>query len=194
MGKVFARIDEPLRRFISAQQMFFVATAPLAADGHVNVSPKGLDSFRIIDDRTVVYADLVGSGVETVAHVRENGRIVLMFCAFSGGPKICRLHGRAEVIDARHADFRALRELIPVAGGLRGFIRVHCTRVSDSCGFGVPLFDFVAQRTQLVDWGQKKGAEELREYLRAKNLSSVDGLPGAVVETLEDVDCETGES
>lgn len=178
MGKQYERIDSRLAGFISKQQMFFVATAPASSEGLVNVSPKGLDSFRILDDTTVVYADLIGSGIETVAHVRENGRIVIMFCAFEGAPKIVRLHGRGEVIDPTHADFDALTSHFPKFTGLRCFLRVDCHRISDSCGFGVPLYTFAGQREQLTDWAERKGEPNLDEYIAVNNASSLDGLPG----------------
>ncbi len=178
MGSVFPGIDDRIRRFINEQRMFFVATAPLAESGHVNLSPKGLDSFRILDEVTVAYADLAGSGIETVAHVRENGRIVLLFCAFQGAPKIIRLHGRGEVICETHSDFECLAGEFPELKGLRSIIRVTCTRISDSCGFGVPLYDFVGQRSQLSDWAENKGADEVRKYVRDRNSTSIDGLLG----------------
>lgn len=178
MGKVYEAIDDTIKEFIAAQQMYFVATAPNAQDGHVNLSPKGLDSLRILDRNTVVYADLAGSGIETVAHLRENGRIVLMFCAFTGSPNIVRLHGHGEVIEPGDEAFEDLASLFPHRDGLRSFIRIECTRISDSCGFGVPLYDFVKQREQLTTWGEKKGAAGVQAYLQEKNLRSIDGLPG----------------
>ena len=181
MSKVYQQLTPELIAFIEAQKMFFVGTAPGSADGHVNVSPKGLDSFRILDDHTVVYADLAGSGIETVAHVRENARVVFMFCAFEGAPNIVRLHGRGEVVEQGHADFDSICALFGELTGLRSFIRVNCTRISDSCGYGVPLFEFKQHRTQLVGWSEKKGAAGLKQYLREKNRHSIDGLPGIEV-------------
>lgn len=178
MGKVFEVIDERLQAFIKQQQMFFVATAPNAANGHVNVSPKGMDSFRVLDGTTVAYADLVGSGIETVAHLRENGRIVVMFCAFNGAPNIVRLHGRGEVVEPGQGGFEDLASHFPVSVGLRSVIRIECTRISDSCGYGVPLFDFVGPREQLTKWAENKGADGVKAYLQQKNLTSIDGLPG----------------
>jgi len=180
MGKVFDKIDDSLADFIGRQQMFFVASAPLSKEGKINLSPKGLDSLRILDERTVAYADLVGSGIETVAHLQENGRIVLMFCAFEGPPKIVRLHGRGEVIEPAHKDFKQLSSQFPELAGLRCrcFIRIHCDRISDSCGFGVPLFEYTGQRSQLTDWAKVKGVEALAQYQREKNAKSLDDLPG----------------
>ena len=178
MGRVFPAIDETVAEFIQQQQMFFVATAPLTADGHVNLSPKGLDSFRILDERTVAYLDLVGSGIETVAHLKENGRIVVMFCAVSGPPKILRLHGQGEVIEPSHESFEALRPQFPSHCGVRSIIRIRCSRISDSCGFGVPLYEFRGHRAQLLDWAERKGQESLEQYQQEKNARSLDGLPG----------------
>lgn len=178
MGKVYETIVDPIRNFVQSQQMFFVATAPSSIDSLVNLSPKGLDSFRILDDQTVAYADLAGSGIETVAHVKENGRIVIMFCAFEGAPKIIRFHGRGEVIESAHPEFSTLAASFPDLAGLRSIIRVHCTRISDSCGFGVPLYQFQGHRSQLSDHWERKGAHGLREYQREKNRVSLDGLPG----------------
>ena len=178
MGKVYDTIDESIVEFIQRQQMFFVATAPLSGDGHVNLSPKGLDSLRILDEQTVAYADLTGSGIETVAHVRENRRIVVMFCEFEGPPKIIRLHGRGEVIEPQHVDFKRLRTLFPERNGLRCFIRIHCDRISDSCGFGVPRYDFKDHRPQLIAWAERKGADGVVKYQQEVNATSVDGLPG----------------
>src|SRR5262245_52004943 len=144
MGKTFESIDAPLEAFIRAQQMYFVATAPLDAHGHVNLSPKGLDTLRILGPRAVAYLDHVGSGAETVAHLRENGRIVVMLCAFQGAPRIVRLHGRGLVWEPGEPEFERLRPLFPDGPVGRAVIQVEIERISDSCGFGVPLFEFTA--------------------------------------------------
>ena len=178
MGKEYETITNSLADFIRRQQVFFVATAPLSADGHVNLSPKGLDSLFIQDDRTVIYADLIGSGIETVAHLKENGRIVLMFCAFEGAPKIIRLHGRGEAIGRKNAEFQSIAAHFPAYTGLRSFIRIHCDRISDSCGWGVPLYEFQGQRNQLTDWAERKEMKSLDEYVAKNNSKSIDGLPG----------------
>lgn len=182
MGKTYDAIDDRLAEFIRAQQMFFVATAPLASDGCVNLSPKGLASFQILDERTVAYADLAGSGIETVAHLNENARIVIMFCAFTGAPKIVRLHGRGEVIDPDHDDFANMQKRFPPYTGLRCFIRVDCMRISDSCGWGVPLYEYQGQRSQLIDWADKKGIEDIKAYQQRMNRQSIDGLPGIKID------------
>jgi len=178
VAKVYPEIDEVLRRFIQAQSVFFVATAPLNAGGHVNVSPKGLDTFRILGPKTVAYLDIFGSGVETIAHLRENGRIVLMFCAFQGPPKVLRLHGQGRVIEPHEAGFADLQSHFPVYEGTRAIIVVELTRISDSCGYGVPLLKYEAERPNLPAWCHKRGTEGLKIYRQEKNRQSVDGLPG----------------
>ncbi len=178
MGKLHDRIDEQLADWIGRQRVFFVATAPAGPNGHVNCSPKGGDAFRVIGPRTVVYQDLTGSGVETIAHLRDNGRIVVMFCAFEGQPKIVRLHGRGDVISPGHPEFDSLRAQFPDHAGTRSFVKIDVTRVSDSCGFGVPLLDFRADRDALGQWAESKGPVKLQEYRREKNARSIDGLPG----------------
>ena len=181
MGTVHDAITPELADWISRQRVFFVATAPLAREGHVNCSPKGLDCLRALGPRAVAYLDLTGSGIETVAHLRENGRIVLMFCAFDGPPKILRLHGRGTVLMPGEAAFDDLRPRFPESSGVRSLIHVDVTRISDSCGFGVPLFEPAADRDQLRKWHQAKGEAALDAYRRAKNATSLDGLPGASI-------------
>lgn len=178
MGKAYPEIDAALRQFIQAQSVFFVATAPLDAGGHVNLSPKGLDSFRILGPRTVAYLDIFGSGVETIAHLRENGRIVIMFCAFEGAPKVLRLHGQGRVVEPHEEEFAGLQENFPVYEGTRAVILVEVTRITDSCGYGVPLLTYQQQRTQLPAWCHKRGSEGLKIYRQEKNRRSIDGLPG----------------
>ena len=177
MGKIYDEINTGLRAFIDAQRMFFVATAPLAATGHVNLSPKGLETLRIVGPRRLAYLDHVGSGAETIAHVRENGRIIVMLCAFDGPPKILRLHGRGAVLEPHHEEFHRLRPLFPAEPAGRAIIDIALERISDSCGFGVPLYHFDRDRSQLPDWSRRKGCDGLQEYQRKNNASSVDGLP-----------------
>ncbi|MCC6409810.1 MAG: pyridoxamine 5'-phosphate oxidase family protein [Planctomycetes bacterium] len=178
MGKTYDQLDDKLAEFLLAQHVFFVATAPLAADGHVNLSPKGLDSFRVLGPREVAYLDLVGSGVETIAHARENGRITILFTAFEGPPRIVRLHGRATVVDASEPGFPELAARFPPIPGARAIVRVELQRIADSCGYGVPRFRFEGERTQLVDYAERKGPAGLVEYQKKHNLTSLDGLPG----------------
>lgn len=179
MGRVAEQLTDKHRAFIARQKMFFVATAPLSADGHVNLSPKGIDgTFAVLDDKTVAYLDLVGSGIETVAHLRENSRICLMFLAFEGKPNILRLHGRGDVVlpgDAAYPDLRAQFGDVP---GERSIIRVRVNRVSDTCGFGVPRYDYRGQRDELTTWAEKQGPEALDIYQKSRNARSLDGLVG----------------
>lgn len=180
MGKVLPAIDEPLRAFLAAQRVFFVATAPAGPAGLVNCSPKGLDSFRVLGPTTVAYLDSVGSGVETIAHVRENGRICVMFCAFDGAPKIVRLHGTGRVVEPEDAGWEALlAAFAPVPKmALRAIVVVDLLRIAESCGYGVPLFDFRGEREQMTAWCERKGPQGARDYQREKNVRSLDGLPG----------------
>jgi len=178
VGKIYSTIDDSVRQFIEGQPMFFVGSAPLNAAGHVNVSPKGLDTFRILGPSTVAYLDLTGSGIETVSHLKENGRIVLMFCNFQGPPKILRLYGRGRVIETDDAEFPSLAGHFPAYEGTRDIILVEISRIADSCGFGVPLLKYEGQRNQLSAWSHKLGAEGLDAYRRGKNQRSIDGIPG----------------
>jgi hypothetical protein len=178
MGKLYETIDSELQAWIGRQKIFFVASAPLSPDGHVNCSPKGGDTFRVLSGNEVAYLDLTGSGVETIAHVQENGRLVIMFCAFEGGPKIVRLYGRADVVYPGHPDFQRLSEHFPAHSGARAIVRMAVTRISDSCGHAVPLFNFVARRDVLDKWSESKGPEGLAAYRGTKNRVSIDELPG----------------
>ncbi len=184
MGRTYEGIDERLKAWLEAQPVFFVATAPLAADGHLNVSPKGnRDELAVVDSRTVAYLDQTGSGAETIAHVRENGRIVLMACAFSGPPRIVRLHGRGRVVLPGDDRWAVLATVIASKGanldgpGVRSIVQVEVTRISDSCGYGVPLMAFERHRDTLDKWSERKGAEGITAYQEDENSSSIDGLP-----------------
>lgn len=178
MGKVLDRIDDDVRRFIAGQQLYFVATAPSGSDGHVNLSPKGhADTFAVIDDRTVAYLDLTGSGAETAAHLRDNGRITVMFCAFDGAPNIVRFHGRGRVVTRYDEEYADLAGRFTDLPGARAVVVVDIERVSDSCGFAVPLMSYVGERDLLPAYFERKGVEGSAEYRRRKNLASLDGLP-----------------
>jgi hypothetical protein len=181
MGTSYDGITPELSNWIEQQRIFFVATAPLAGDGLINCSPKGLDTFRILGPRDVAYVDLTGSGVETIAHARENGRIVFMFCAFEGPPKIVRLHGRSDVLVPDSPEFQAVASHFPALPGHRAIIRALLTRISDSCGYGVPRYDFAGDRDMLMRWSASKGPDGLRQYRRLKNARSLDDLPGLTV-------------
>jgi hypothetical protein len=178
MGKTYHEITPELGEWISRQRIFFVATAPLASDGLVNCSPKGMDTFRILGPTEVAYLDLTGSGIETAAHLRENGRIVLMFCAFEGPAQIVRLHGTGEVFPIGTPQFESLRPQFPELTGARAIVRARLTRIGDSCGHAVPYFEFVKERDALTKWATKKGEHGLKEYRQQKNAASLDGLPG----------------
>ena len=178
MAQVFERIDATLTAWIAQQHMFFVATAPSGNDGHVNCSPKGLDSLRVLDETTLAYLDLTGSGVETIAHLKDNGRIVVMFCAFDGPPRIVRLHGHGQVIAPNDDRFAVLAAQFPRRPGIRSVIQIAVTRISDSCGYGVPQMEFRADRPAMEKWAETKGAEGIIQYQLDKNARSLDGLTG----------------
>ena len=178
MGTVRQTIEPPMEAWLARQHMFFVATAPLAADQHVNLSPKGLDTLRVLSPTRVAYLDLTGSGVETIAHVRENGRLTLMFCAFEGPPRIVRMYGRATVLVPGDADFDELAEGFEPLPGRRALIVLDVERVADSCGYAVPLYEHQGSRERLLEWAEDKGPAELSAYWATKNSASIDGLPG----------------
>ena len=181
MSAVLEAISPDLAEWIGAQPMFFVATAPSGPEGHVNVSPKGLAALAVLGPTRVAYLDLTGSGIETIAHVRENGRITIMFCAFAGPPRICRLHGVGIVHAVGSPEFAALAPEFPTVPGARAIIEVDVTRVSTSCGFGVPLMDVVGTRDDLIDWAARKGDDGVAEYREKRNAASIDGLAGFAV-------------
>ena len=178
MGEVFTEINQDLEFWIKKQKIFFVGTAPLSIDGHINCSPKSADSFRIINSQTVAYQDLTGSGIETIAHLKENGRIVIMFCGFEGAPQIVRLHGFGVPVFQDSSDYRGLANLFQTHLGERAIIKINVHRVSTSCGYSVPLYNYVEQRDVLDKWTAKKSPEELVAYRKRKNKLSIDGLPG----------------
>lgn len=177
MAKAFDAIDSRLEAFIVAQPLFFVATAPLAADGHVNVSPKGLDTLRILGPHRVAYLDLTGSGNETSAHLHENGRVTFMFCAFERKPMILRLYGRGRTVLLDDDEWPALRARFPDYPGIRQIIVAEIERIQTSCGFAVPLMAYLGQRDTLIDWAEAKGEVELAAYRQDQNDHSIDALP-----------------
>jgi len=174
----FESISDDLAQWWSEQPLFFVATAPGGATGHVNCSPKGLDTLRILGPNRVAYLDLTGSGIETIAHLRDNGRITLMACAFSGAPRISRIYGTGTVHEIGTPGFDELAAGFPELPGRRAIIDVAVDRVSTSCGYAVPLMDLVGDRERLLDWSRAKGEEALAEYRVSKNAQSIDGCPG----------------
>lgn len=178
MGKTYEVLDAKLTSFILAQKMFFVATAPLNGTGHVNVSPKGYDCFKIINPTTVAYLDLGGSGIETLAHLKENGRITIMFCAFEGKANIVRLYGTGTVVNFDEPRFAAALALFPNFSRARSIITINITRIADSCGFGVPFYDFKGERDQLMRSSLHRSEEDWKEYRYMRNPKSIDGLEG----------------
>ncbi len=175
MGKAFDSITDSMSEFVERQHLFFVATAPNEG-GHVNLSPKGLDSFCILGPQRVAYLDLTGSGAETIAHVRQNGRITFMFCAFDGKPNIVRLYGNAHVVLPDDEHFADLRARFGPRDAVRSVIVADITRTSNSCGYSIPLMDFVEDRTTLDKWAKGKTEEDLEAYWAQKNAVSIDGL------------------
>jgi len=181
MGKTYPVIDKGLAEWLVRQPVFFVSTAPLDADGSVNCSPKGnRDEFAVVGERKVAYLDQTGSGVETIAHLQENGRIVVMFCAFEGPPRIVRLHGTGRVVVTGSADFPDLAGHFPGSAcvGVRSIIVIDVRRISDSCGYGVPLMQFERHRPTMDQWSARKGTDGIRTYWSEKNASSIDNLNG----------------
>jgi Pyridoxamine 5'-phosphate oxidase len=174
MAKFYSQLDASLCEFIQQQQIFFTATAP--AEGRINLSPKGIDTFRCLDFDRVAYLDLTGSGNETAAHVAQTERITVMFCSFSDRPLILRLYGRGEVVFPDTAAWDRLIDRFPDLPGKRQLIVVHIESVQTSCGYGVPLYELQQERSNLIDWANKKGADGVREYQLQKNLTSIDGL------------------
>jgi hypothetical protein len=177
MSKLRDGIDEELAAWIEQQHVFFVATSPLAADGHVNCSPKGGDCFRILGPNAVAYLDYTGSGAETAAHLNENGRIVVMFCAFAGKPHIVRLHGIGQVLTSDSPGYRSLIGVFPNNPGARSIVRIELDRVSTSCGYSIPFMEYLEERETLDKWSANKGPEALVKYREEKNAVSIDGLP-----------------
>lgn len=178
MGKHSEALDDDLIDFIGRQHVFFVGTAPTSTEGHLNLSPKGLDSFRILGPKAVAYLDLVGSGIETVAHVRENGRLTIMFCALEGRPLIVRLYGKGRAVEPGDDEWEGLVGLFPHYVGARSVVVMDIERAASSCGFGVPLYEYRGERSQLVDYAESKGRDGLERYKAKNNLKSIDGLDG----------------
>lgn len=178
MGKIFESIDANLKAWIEAQPMWFVATAPLSADGHVNMSPRGHDSFSVLDEHRVAWVDYTGSGIETIAHLRENARVCLMFNSFDARPRIVRLHGRGSVALPGDPAFDEVVSRHPTHLSTRAVITVDVTRISDSCGWGVPVMEMTDERDLLHLQAKTKGPDGMWEYRAQKNAASIDGLPG----------------
>jgi hypothetical protein len=178
MAERFRTLSPELADWWRAQPVFFVATAPAGADGHVNLSPKGYDTLRVLADNHVAYLDLTGSGIETIAHLRENGRITLMACSFNGNPRISRIYGTGTVHPVGTAAFDELAAEFPELPGQRAIIDIAVERVSTSCGYAVPMMDLVDDRDRLIQWAKTKGDDGIVDYWAGKNAESIDGLPG----------------
>jgi predicted pyridoxine 5'-phosphate oxidase superfamily flavin-nucleotide-binding protein len=181
MGRTHDFIDDRLAAWIESQPVFFVATAPTSTSGHVNCSPKGnRHELVVLDERRVAYLDQTGSGTETIAHLADNGRIVLMFCAFDGPPRIVRVHGRGRTLTAWSDEFAAVAARFEGADGVgvRSVIVVEADRISDSCGYGVPVMHFDGHRPTMDEWATRKGREGIKQYWRDNNAMSIDGLAG----------------
>ncbi len=177
MGKFHDSIKPAHKEFIEKQHIFFVATAPLSADGHINLSPKGLDCFKVLSDNKVGYMDLISSGNETSAHTRENGRITIMFTSFEGAPNILRLYGKGFTVLPGTADWETYAGHFTIYPSTRQLIIADIDLVQTSCGFGVPLYEYSGERDIHFEWAEKKGADGLHEYVQQNNLKSLDGLP-----------------
>lgn len=180
MGKEHSQITLEHREFIENQKMFFVCTSPLSAKGHINLSPKGFDCFRMLSSTRVGYLDITGSGNETSAHLLENGRITFMFCAFDGPPNILRLYGKGKTVLPGEVEWDGLAEQFTILPAPRQIIIADIYLVKSSCGFGVPLFNYEGERDHAIKWAEKKGEEGLEEYKKEKNMVSMDGLPAPI--------------
>ena len=180
MARFYPALDDKHIAFIGAQKIFFTATAP--ADGRINLSPKGMDSLSVLDDKRVAYLDLTGSGNETAAHLKHNGRMTLMFCSFDAGPLILRLYGRGRAIRRQDAEWAALRAHFSALPGERQIIVLDIDSVQTSCGYAVPLYDYHSERETLARWAEKKGPIGLLDYWREKNRVSIDGLLTGLLE------------
>ncbi len=176
MGKLLDEITPEIARFIGEQPIFFVGSAPLSDDGHVNVSPKGLDTFRVLGPRKVAYLDLTGSGNETAAHVAENGRLTVMFCAFSGRPQILRLYCRGSVVTRDSAEWEAMAAEFPSRSGVRQIVVGEVEFLQTSCGYAVPQMALVGERDTLQKWYDAKSEEQMVDYRRTRNGTSLDGM------------------
>lgn len=182
MAKFSDSIQPAHAEFIAHQRMFFVATAPLSGDGHINLSPKGLDSFRVVSPTHVAYLDVTGSGNETSAHILENGRITFMFCAFDGPPNILRLYGSGRTVLPGQPEWERYISLFGEAPAIRQVIVADIHKVQTSCGYSVPLYDYTGERDHAIKWAEKKGPEGLELYRAEKNVVSMDGLPTALAQ------------
>ena len=180
MAKFYPTITNRIQKFIESQKMFFVATAP--QEGRINLSPKGMDTFRVLNENQIAWLSVTGSGNETAAHVLENGRMTIMFCAFEGAPNILRLYGTATEVKPNHNKWNDLIPLFPELPGTRQIFVLDVENAQTSCGMSIPFYEFKGQRDQLIDWANEKGEEGITQYWRDKNQTSVDGLPTGILD------------
>ncbi len=180
MGKLSDHLTQFHKDFIAEQKMFFVATAP--KKGKINISPKGINSIEVVDDKTLVWLNLTGSGNETAAHLLEDNRITIMMNAFEGNPMILRIYGTAESIHQHDQEWSSYINLFPPSNGARNIIKVKIESVMSSCGFGVPIMEYKEERTELTNWAEKKGPDGIKAYQKEKNVISLDGKPTELFE------------
>lgn len=178
MAKFLEKIDDKIRKFIGEQKIFFTASA--ANEGRINLSPKGIDTFRVLDESTVCYLDLTGSGNETAAHIAQNGRLTIMFCSFAGAPLILRLYGKGETVHQSSEKWNEMSALFDDYAGTRQIIVLHVESLQTSCGFGIPLYEFKEDRSTLIEWAENKGEVGVNQYWQEKNQTSIDGLPTGI--------------
>ena len=175
MSKFYTKLTSRLQKFIEAQKIFFVATAPVS--GRINLSPKGMDSFRVIDENRVLWLNVTGSGNETAAHLLENDRITMMFCSFEGAPNILRLYGKGKEIKEGDTSWNELISLFPETPGTRQIFDITIESAQTSCGMSIPFFEYQGERNELNEWATEQGKEGIKEYWENKNQTSIDGLP-----------------
>lgn len=179
MSKLYPKITSRLQKFIEVQKIFFVATAPNS--GRINLSPKGMDSFRVIDENRVLWLNVTGSGNETAAHLLENDRITIMFCSFEGAPNILRLYGKGKEIKEGDASWDELIQLFPEIPGTRQIFDITITSAQTSCGMSIPFYDYKGERNELNDWASEQGKDGIKNYWENKNQTSIDGLPTNII-------------
>ena len=180
MSKIYTKITTRLQKFIEAQKIFFVATAPNS--GRINLSPKGMDSFRVIDENRVLWLNVTGSGNETAAHLLENNRITIMFCSYEGAPNILRLYGKGKEIKEGDTSWNELISLFPKTPGTRQIFDITIETAQTSCGMSIPFFEYKGERNELNDWAEERGKEGIKQYWEDKNQTSIDGLPTKILD------------
>ena len=180
MSKFYTKLTSRVQKFIKAQKMFFVATAP--KNGRINLSPKGMDSIRVINENRILWLNLTGSGNETAAHILENNRITLMFCAFEGNPNILRIYGKGKAIHPKDAEWKDVISLFPDIPGARQIFDITVESAQDSCGMSIPFYEYKGERNQLNDWATEQGQEKIEQYWEDKNQTSIDGLPTNILD------------